>query len=101
MQKFTYFGNIPETILTKTNPVYRYYIPAIDEHIWVCRDCHLKYLESILHKKWRLVDLKPEYEQHCMACSEEGNESRPVEHTQEEITVMLKKDLGRFCEEGV
>jgi hypothetical protein len=92
MQKLTYLGNIPETVLAKTNPVYRYYIPAIDEHIWVCRDCRLKYWESILRKKWRLVDRKSEGEHYCMACSEEKNQSPAADQTQAEMPVMLQED---------
>ena len=90
MEKFTYFAKtFPESVLARTNPVYLYYIPAIDEHIWVCRDCRLKYWESILQKKWQLVDRKPEGAQVCMACSEEGSESPAAGHSQDEITLML------------
>ncbi len=98
MQKHTYFGSIPETVLAKTNPVYRYYIPSIDEHIWVCRNCRLQHWESILLKKWRLVDRKAEGMQQCMACSEEGCESPAPGKTQDEMTLMLKEDLVCFGE---
>ena len=97
MKKFTYFAkNFPETVLSRRNPVYRYYIPSIDEHIWVCRDCRLQYWESILLKKWRLVDRKPEGEQPCMACSAEESEAPAAGHCRDEIATMLKEDLLRF-----
>lgn len=98
MKNFTYFGTIPETVLVKTNALYRYYIPSIDEHIWVCTDCRLKYWESILLKKWRLVGSEQAGKQHCMACSEEHDKSPAPSRTQEEITIMLKEDLVRFGE---
>lgn len=85
MQKYTYFGNIPETILTKTNPVYRYFIPTIDAHIWVCRNCRLKHWESILLKKWELVDRKPEGHHPCMACSEEKSGPPAASPPQDEM----------------
>lgn len=101
MQKISILGNIPETALAKTNPVYRYYIPAIDEHIWVCRDCRLKYWESILRKKWRLVDRKSEGMHHCMACSEEDNQSPAAAQEQAEMTMMRQEDLPHFSEKAL
>jgi len=73
MQKHTYFGNVPETIRTRTRRFFRYYIPAIEEHIRVCESCRLKHWESILLKKWKLVAREFDGEHYCMACApEEG-----------------------------
>jgi len=100
MQKYTYFGSIPETVLAKANPVYRYYIPAIDEHIWLCRDCRLKYWENILLKKWQLVDRQAEGKHPCMACSEEESKSPAPQPIRDDLTMMLKEDLVCFSEQA-
>jgi hypothetical protein len=77
MQKHTYFWNVPETIRTKTGRLFKYYIPAIDEHISVCDSCRLKHWESILLKKWKLVAREPQGQNRCMACAPEESKTPP------------------------
>jgi len=100
MQKYIYFGNVPEAILAKQNRNYRYYIPTIEEYIWVCEDCRLKYWESILLKKWKLVARESEGKQHCMACSEKESEIPFTIQAKDNMTIMLQEDLGHIKEKA-